>query len=72
MPVANNLEEIEEELEKMDEEEKQKDIDDTLEDDINDSFSEELNDNVSAKKETTSDNELFELIDSMYENREEE
>ena len=72
MPVANNLEEIEEELEKMDEEEKQKDIDDTLEDDINDSFSEELNDNVSTKKETTSDNELFELIDSMYENREEE
>lgn len=50
MPLTNNLDAIEEELEKLEVEpkEKEKDLDDTL------------------------DNDLFELIDSMYEDREEE
>lgn len=50
MPLTNNLDAIEEELEKLEVEpkEKEKDLDDTL------------------------DNDLFELIDSMYDDREEE
>ncbi len=53
IPVSNNLDVIEEELEKIDEHsEKEK----TLEEDL----------------EETKDNELFELIDSMYEEREED
>ncbi len=57
LPKTNNLDAIEEELEKIEEEEKdnKKDIDDNLKDPLED----------------TLDNDLFELIDSMYDEREE-
>ena len=51
IPANNNLDAIEEELEKLDEEEKTKPIE--------------------TKKDEDLDNDLFELIDSMYDDREE-
>ncbi len=53
MPISNNLDVIEEELEKIDD---TKEEDKTVEEDL----------------EEIKDNELFELIDSMYDEREEE
>ncbi len=64
IPKTNNLDVIEEELEKIDEERKEnaKDIDDEL----------IIDDNEKDPLDETLDSDLFELIDSMYDEREEE
>ena len=73
IPKSNNLDAIEEELEKMDEEDN-KDLDDAL----NEALDKEDTLNVSPEGalddalEDTLDNDLFELIDSMYDERKED
>lgn len=73
IPIANNLEAIEEELEKIDEEKnKNQDSDITLNETFTNSIDEVLNETIESTTDKDLDNDLFELIDSMYEEREEE
>ncbi len=73
IPVSNNLEVIEEELEKISEEEKQKDADENLNDEFSKNLDSAIDKSLSdeAIKDEDIDNDLFELIDSIYDEREE-
>ncbi len=75
MPVSNNLEAIEEELEKISEHEKKKD-NDTITEEFSKDLDAAIEKTIEENKEPIDneedlDNDLFELIDSMYEERKE-
>ncbi len=74
IPVSNNLEAIEEELEKISEEEKTKDADDMLEEEFSNNLDAAIDKSISDEKvkDDDIDNDLFELIDSIYDEREED